>query len=231
MGRTRPHARPALGRLTVAQQVALGAGELAAWLAEFARRVDAERDHLTELDSAIGDADHGANLARGLGAVVTAIGDGQGQDASALLKKVGMTLVSKVGGASGPLYGTLFLRMAGPAGDGELDAAGFAAALRAGVTGVQERGKAAPGDKTMLDALLPACDALDAAVSGGAGLADALRAAVTAGASGRDATEPMVARKGRASYLGERSAGHVDPGATSSVLLLEAALAALGRPG
>jgi dihydroxyacetone kinase-like protein len=205
----------------------LGGPELAAWFAELARRVADEKDHLTKLDAAIGDADHGSNLARGFAAVAEAVGDGQGQEPSALLKKVGMTLVSKVGGASGPLYGTLFLRMAGPAGAGPLDAGAFAAALRAGVRGVEERGKAVRGDKTMLDALLPACDALEAALTGGADLGDGLRAAVEAARAGRDATTPMVARKGRASYLGERSAGHVDPGATSSVLLLEAALAAL----
>ena len=209
----------------------LGSPQLVAWIAEVDRRVSEQKDHLTDLDAAIGDGDHGANLARGFGAVVAAIGDGQAQDPSALLKKVGMTLVSKVGGASGPLYGTLFLRMAGPAGQGPLDADGFAVALRAGVGGVQERGKAAPGDKTMLDALLPACDALEAAVTGGADLAEGLRAAVEAARAGRDATTPMVARKGRASYLGERSAGHVDPGATSSVLLLEAAAATLGGAG
>jgi dihydroxyacetone kinase-like protein len=204
-----------------------GAPALAAWIAELARRVAEEKDALTALDAAIGDADHGANLARGFAAAAEAVGDGQGLDPSALLKKVGMTLVSKVGGASGPLYGTLFLRMAGAAGEGELDADAFAAALRAGVRGVEERGKATPGDKTMLDALLPGCDALEAALAGGADLGAGLRAAAEAARAGRDATAPMVARKGRASYLGERSAGHVDPGATSSVLLLEAAATAL----
>ncbi len=204
---------------------------LAAWIAELDRRVAQEKDSLTELDAAIGDADHGSNLARGFAAVVDAVGDGQGTDPAALLKTVGMTLVSKVGGASGPLYGTLFLRMAGPAGAGPLDAAGFAAALRAGVRGVEERGKAARGDKTMLDALLPACDALEAALAGGADLGVGLRVAAGAARAGRDATAPMVARKGRASYLGERSAGHVDPGATSSALLVEAAAIALGREG
>jgi dihydroxyacetone kinase-like protein len=140
-----------------------------------------------------------------------------------------MTLVSTVGGASGPLYGTFFLRMATSIGDKpELDAAGFAAALRAGLDGVVARGKAAPGDKTMLDALIPAVDALDAALADGAGLRDALRAAADAADAGRDATIPLVARKGRASYLGERSAGHQDPGATSTALLLTAAAATLG---
>jgi dihydroxyacetone kinase-like protein len=202
-----------------------------AWLGELSRRVSEDKDRLTELDAAIGDGDHGANLARGFGAVVDAVGDGQGKEPGAVLKQVGMTLVSKVGGASGPLYGTLFLRMAGKAGEGPLDAPAFSAALRAGVHGVEERGKAAPGDKTMLDALLPACDALEAAVEAGSGLGEALQAAAEAARTGRDATTPMVARKGRASYLGERSAGHLDPGATSSVLLVEAAAAVLGAPG
>ena len=205
----------------------LGGPELAAWIAELSRRVAEEKDHLTELDAAIGDADHGSNLARGFAAVVGTVGDGQDQEPAALLKKVGMTLVSKVGGASGPLYGTLFLRMAGAAEGDLLDPASFAAALRGGVVGVQERGKAEPGDKTMLDALLPACSALDKAVEGGAGLSEALAAAAAAAREGRDATTPMLARKGRASYLGERSVGHQDPGATSATLLLQAAESAL----
>jgi len=200
---------------------------LGGWVREFARRVAQERDALTALDAAIGDADHGSNLDRGMSAVVAALDATPPADPAALLKQVGMTLVSKVGGASGPLYGTLFLRMAGAAGTQELDAAGFAGALRAGLDGVMARGKAEPGDKTMLDALMPACDALDAALSGGAALGEALAAASAAGSKGRDATIPLVARKGRASYLGERSAGHQDPGATSTAMLIEAAQAAL----
>jgi phosphoenolpyruvate---glycerone phosphotransferase subunit DhaL len=186
-------------------------------------------DELTALDSAIGDADHGANMRRGMTAVVAKLDAAPDAAPSALLKTAGMTLVSTVGGASGPLYGTLFLRMASAAGDhDELDASGFAAALRAGLDGVVARGKAAPGDKTMLDALVPAVDALDAALADGAGLRDALRKAAAAAAAGRDATVPLVARKGRASYLGERSAGHCDPGATSTALLLAAAAETLG---
>lgn len=195
------------------------------WIRAFAASAAEHADELTRLDSAIGDADHGANMARGTAAVVAKL-DASGGPAT-LLKQVGMTLVSTVGGASGPLYGTFFLRMATAAGDAaELDAAAFGAALRAGVAGVVARGKAEPGDKTMLDALVPAVDAYDAALADG-GLAGALRAAVDAGAAGRDATVPMQARKGRASYLGERSVGHQDPGATSAVLLLEAAAAGL----
>jgi dihydroxyacetone kinase-like protein len=200
---------------------------LTRWVGQFATLVEEHRDELTALDSAIGDADHGSNLHRGMTAVVAALREAPPADAAALLKKVGMTLVSKVGGASGPLYGTLFLRMAGAAQGDLLEPAAFAAALRGGVVGVQERGKAEAGDKTMLDALLPACDALDAAVGGGAGLADGLAAAAAAARDGRDATTPMLARKGRASYLGERSVGHQDPGATSSALLLQAAESAL----
>jgi phosphoenolpyruvate---glycerone phosphotransferase subunit DhaL len=199
------------------------------WVHDFARRVREQKDLLTELDSAIGDADHGANMDRGLTAVVTALDGGSPSSAGALLKSVGMTLVSTVGGASGPLYGTLFLRMAGSAGDAEsLDGPGFARALRAGLAGVVARGKAVAEDKTMFDALAPACDALDAALAGGAPLVEALRAATVTAEAGRDATKPMLARKGRASYLGERSVGHQDPGATSVTMLVAAAAATLG---
>ena len=183
--------------------------DLTAWVQRFAELVHEQKDELTALDSAIGDADHGSNMDRGMAAVVAALADAPPADPAALLKKTGATLVSKVGGASGPLYGTLFLRMAGAA-DG-----GFAPALRAGYEGVLARGKAEPGDKTMVDALGPACDVLDA----GGSIAEAAQAA----ADGRDATVPLVARKGRASYLGVRSAGHQDPGATSTALLLRAA--------
>ncbi len=202
---------------------------LGAWVREFGRLVAEQRDHLTELDAAIGDADHGANMDRGLSAVVAALDAAPPADPAALLKQVGMTLVSKVGGASGPLYGTLFLRMAGAAGAGELDPAGFAQALRAGLGGVVARGKAEPGDKTMIDALGPACEALDTALAAGAPLQQALATAAAAARDGRDGTVALLARKGRASYLGERSVGHQDPGATSTALLLEAA--ALALPG
>ena len=205
----------------------VGPAELGAWLREFARLVAEQRDALTELDKAVGDADHGTNLDRGMTAVVAQLDGAAAGTPATLLKAAGMTLVSKVGGASGPLYGTLLLRMSGAAGDADLDAAGFAAALRAGLVGVQARGKAVLGDKTMIDALEPACDALDAALAAGSPLAEALAAAAVAAAEGRDATVPLVARKGRASYLGERSAGHADPGATSTTLLLQAAASAL----
>jgi dihydroxyacetone kinase-like protein len=168
-------------------------------------------------------------MARGMAAVVAALDGKPPATAAALLKQVGMTLVSTVGGASGPLYGTFFLRMATAAGEVDaLNAEAFAKALRAGLDGVVARGKAEAGDKTMFDALAPAVEALDTALAAGAPLADALRATAAAAAEGRDATVPMLARKGRASYLGERSVGHQDPGATSTTLLLEAAAAAVG---
>ena len=207
----------------------MDAAALSAWLREFAALVAANKDLLTDLDSAIGDADHGTNMDRGMTAVLGALdGEAPGTPA-ALLKRTGMTLVSTVGGASGPLYGTAFLRMAAAAGDAaELDGQSLAKVLRAGLDGVVARGKAEPGDKTMIDALAPAVDALEAALAAGQPVGEALRAAVRAAEQGRDATIPMVARKGRASYLGERSAGHQDPGATSVTLLLTAAATALG---
>ena len=186
-------------------------------------------DELTRLDSEIGDADHGSNMRRGMTAVVGKLDAAPDAAPAALLKSAGMTLVSTVGGASGPRDGTFFLRMGTSAGDrAEFDGAAFAAALRAGLEGVLTRGKAQLGDKTMVDALTPAVDALDAALADGASLKDALRAAATAAREGADSTVPLVARKGRASYLGERSAGHRDPGATSTTLLLEAAAESLG---
>jgi dihydroxyacetone kinase-like protein len=194
------------------------------WVRSFAALVAENRDHLTELDAAIGDADHGSNMDRGLKAVVAALDATPQATASALLSKVGMTLVSTVGGASGPLFGTLFLRMGGSLGAADAaSAADVATAFRAGLEGVVARGKAEAGDKTMVDALAPAVEALEAAVGDQQPLAAALAAAHDAALAGRDATTPMVARKGRASYLGERSAGHQDPGATTVALLLQAA--------
>ena len=205
---------------------AVDAAALTAWVREFARLVHEQRDTLTQLDAAIGDADHGANLDRGMTAAVTALDAQPPDDPAAVLKTVATTLIKTVGGASGPLYGTFFLRAAGALDGG--DGAALATAVRAGYDGVVARGKAERGDKTMLDALGPACDALDEALAAGKPLQEALRAAADAAAQGRDATVPMVARKGRASYLGERSAGHQDPGATSATLLVETAAATLG---
>ena len=192
------------------------------WIHRFRDVIAEKREWLTELDSAIGDADHGANMSRGMEAVVAKLDAGAPATVDELLKTVGMTLVSSVGGASGPLYGTLFLRMGMAAGPvTELDSSALAASLRAGLDGIVARGKAEAGDKTMFDAMAPAVAALDEAIAGGADLGAATAAAAEAAASGRDATEPLVARKGRASYLGERSAGHLDPGAASTALLFE----------
>jgi dihydroxyacetone kinase-like protein len=194
------------------------------WVRTFADLVAANRDYLTELDSAIGDADHGSNMDRGMKAAVVALDETKPASAGPLFSKVGMTLVSTVGGASGPLFGTFFLRMGTSFGDAEtVTPQQFAAALRAGLEGVVVRGKAEPGDKTMYDALAPACDVLDAALAEPVDLSTALGRAHEAAVQGRDATTPMLARKGRASYLGERSVGHQDPGATTVALLLEAA--------
>ncbi|WP_187250125.1 dihydroxyacetone kinase subunit DhaL [Microbacterium sp. 4-7] len=201
---------------------AIDTAALADWIRRFRDVIAEKREWLTELDSAIGDADHGANMARGMDAVVAKLDSGVPDTVDELLKTVGMTLVSSVGGASGPLYGTLFLRMGMAAGPvTELDGAGLGGSLRAGLDGIVARGKAEAGDKTMFDAMAPAVDAFDAAISGGGDLSAATAAAAEAAASGRDATESLVARKGRASYLGERSAGHLDPGAASTTLLFE----------
>ena len=195
-----------------------------AWLTLAAERFHDQKAYLTELDSAIGDADHGINMDRGFQAVLGVLPTLPQDDVGGLFKGVAMKLISTVGGASGPLYGTFFLRFAtATGGKPDLDIADFAAGFEAGITGIQDRGKAEPGDKTMLDALLPAGDALREAIDRGDAPADALAAAVAAAAQGMEATIPLVARKGRASYLGERSAGHQDPGATSSHLLLNAA--------
>jgi dihydroxyacetone kinase-like protein len=200
---------------------------LEGWVRSFATLVAEHRDHLTELDAAIGDADHGSNMDRGMSAVVVALDEAPPATLGALFSKVGITLVSTVGGASGPLFGTLFLRMGTSFGEvGSATPAELAAALRAGLGGVVARGKPEPGDKTMYDALAPAVDALDRAVAEGQPLTAGLKLAAAAAAAGRDATTPMLARKGRASYLGERSVGHQDPGATTVALLLEAATSA-----
>jgi phosphoenolpyruvate---glycerone phosphotransferase subunit DhaL len=200
---------------------------LTGWVREFASAIGENAQYLTDLDAAVGDADHGINMDRGMRAVVGALDENAPADMPELCKLVGMTLVKSVGGASGPLYGTFFLRMAPALGSGEsVDAADFAKALRAGVEGVVQRGRAEAGDKTMFDALAPTLQALDSALASGAGLAAALVDATVAAEKGRDATESMVARKGRASYLGQRSVGHVDPGATSAAMLISAAASA-----
>jgi phosphoenolpyruvate---glycerone phosphotransferase subunit DhaL len=204
-------------------------GEVVAWIHRFADVVAEHREELTRLDTAVGDADHGTNMDRGMRAAVERVDAVDGDEISAALKGVGMALVSKVGGAAGPLYGTMFLQMANAAGDAsEVDLAGWTQMLEAGLKGVQMRGKAEPGDKTMVDALTPAVEALERAQQDGAELPAALGQSAQAAREGMEKTVPMVARKGRASYLGERSAGHQDPGATSSYLLLQAAVDTLG---
>jgi phosphoenolpyruvate---glycerone phosphotransferase subunit DhaL len=196
------------------------------WIRRYAEVIAEQRAELVALDTAIGDGDHGTNMDRGMKKVLEKLEGQEGADIGALLKTVAMTLISSVGGAAGPLYGTLFLQMGtASAGKEELDLASWTAALEAGIQGVQSRGKAEPGDKTMIDALLPALEALRAA-DGDAGAA--LRQAAEAAEGGMKATIPMEARKGRASYLGPRSVGHQDPGATSSYLLLRTAAETLG---
>jgi phosphoenolpyruvate---glycerone phosphotransferase subunit DhaL len=198
--------------------------DVLAWVKAYASTIAENKEHLTKLDSAIGDADHGINMNRGMSAALAKLDGLEGGDVGALLKTVGMTLVSTIGGAGGPLYGTLFLQMGtATAGKSELEPDDWRAALEAGLAGVQMRGKAEPGDKTMVDALIPAKDAFSAAVAGGATFGEALRRSAEAAEEGMKATIPLVARKGRASYLGERSAGHQDPGATSTYLLLKTA--------
>ncbi len=215
-----------MGRLNMDETEATAA--LDRWVRSFALLVAENKELLTDLDAAIGDGDHGTNMDRGMRAVVVALDETTPVTASALLNKVGMTLVSTVGGASGPLFGTFFLRVGASFGDtAEISLAQLAAALRAGLEGIVARGKAEAGDKTMYDALAPAVDALDSAVSEGMDKADALKLALVAAENGRDATTPMLARKGRASYLGERSVGHPDPGATTVALLMAAATRAL----
>jgi dihydroxyacetone kinase-like protein len=200
-----------------------------AWIRAYAQEIAEHRQELIVLDSAIGDGDHGANMDRGMKKALERIEGVDSGDIGATLKAVGMALVSSVGGAAGPLYGTLFLQMGtATTGADELDLARLADALETGLKGVQSRGKAEAGDKTMVDALLPAADALRQAAAEGADLSEALRRAAEAARGGMEATTPLVARKGRASYLGQRSAGHQDPGATSSHLLLKSAADVLG---
>jgi len=194
-----------------------------AWVVEAARLVVANADHLTHLDAAIGDADHGINLSRGFRAAVTMLEDTNPETPGAVLTTVGRALISKTGGASGPLYGTGFRAAAKTLGeDPDVSPVQLGAALAAALAGIRQLGAAEPGDKTMVDALGPAVDAYQAAVDTGADLSEATRAAADAAARGLADTVPMQARKGRASYLGPRTIGHEDPGAASTVLILEA---------
>jgi phosphoenolpyruvate---glycerone phosphotransferase subunit DhaL len=198
--------------------------DVVAWIKAVAAMIAENSAYLTQLDSDIGDADHGANMDRGFKAVVNKLPEVNDKDIGTIFKTVGMTLISTVGGAGGPLYGTWFLQ-AGlkTAGKMELTLADWAEALEASLNGIVMRGKAEPGDKTMVDALTPAVSALKSAVQENQSLNVALELSAEAAQKGMEATIPLVARKGRASYLGERSAGHQDPGATSSYLILKVA--------
>jgi dihydroxyacetone kinase-like protein len=191
------------------------------YLHRVAAVIEENKTYLTELDSAIGDADHGINMNRGFQTVLKKLPGVEDKDAGNILKTVGMALVSSVGGAGGPLYGTAFMQAGMAVADKyELEAEDVLAALDAALKGVVMRGKANLGDKTMVDAISPAVDAMREAVENGADGAKALQQAAAAAEQGMEETIPMLAKKGRASYLGERSIGHQDPGATSSYLLI-----------
>jgi len=193
-----------------------------AWIAAIAAAVDDQADYLTQLDSAIGDADHGVNLHRGFTAVVAALDGYEAASVGDVFVRTGSTLVSKVGGAAGPLYGTAFRAMGKALPEAEADAAALGKALRVGLEGLQKLGAAVPGDKTIVDAYEPAMTAYEAAVAGGADLGAATTAAAAAAEEGMRSTTAMQAHKGRASYLGPRSVGHQDPGATSTWLIFRA---------
>lgn len=196
--------------------------DLLSWLKLLRTRFEENKEYLTDLDSAIGDADHGINMNRGFQAALADLEEKPPADIPGALKQVSMMLIKKVGGASGPLYGTFFLKASGAtSGKESLDAEALLAMFKAGVEGLQQRGKAQQGDKTMLDAWFPALEAMEAATD--EGVASMLQAGAAAAEGGMKATIPLVARKGRASYLGERSKDHQDPGATSTHLLLQAA--------
>ena len=205
--------------------MALDTNWVKAWMTAGAAVIGEHKHELNTLDREIGDGDHGENMDRGLRAVAEAL-DRLPDDSTpnAALRSIAMTLISTVGGASGPLYGTAFLKAADPIGDAsQIDGPALVALLTAARDGIVSRGKAQPGDKTMIDAWTPAVDAAATAQDAGASVSDILREAADAAEAGAVATEPLVARKGRASYLGERSAGHRDPGAQSTALLLRAA--------
>lgn len=221
MGCACKNAKLALGNLMVTKE------QILQWLQNFAAVLEQNKDYLTELDSAIGDADHGINMDRGFKKVMSQLPSVADQDIGTILKTVGMTLISSIGGASGPLYGTLFLR-AGTAvtSKQELTNDDIAALLQAGLDGVLQRGKAQLGDKTMVDVLSPAVVTLQQAVEENKSTAEAMQQTVAAAEQGMKDTIPMLAKKGRASYLGERSVGHQDPGATSAYLMLKSLLAA-----
>jgi dihydroxyacetone kinase-like protein len=202
------------------------------WLKLSAKAMAEHRTELIELDRAIGDSDHGENMDRGFQAVLQKLDETPPETPGAALKAAAMALMSKVGGAAGPLYGTAYLRAATSLGDStDIEGDALASALAAARDGVVARGKAETGDKTMIDAWTPAVEAAQNAASNGSDVLAVLEAAAEAAEVGAVATDPLVARKGRASYLGERSAGHRDPGAASTALLMRAAAAAAGSAG
>ena len=183
--------------------------------------MEEQKQYLSDLDQAIGDGDHGFNMARGFGAVMQKLAEAPGADIGEVLKTVAMALISNVGGASGPLYGTLFLKASGVTkGLTEIDLAGFIPAFKEGILGVQACGKAELGEKTMIDVLLPVLDSLEKDSAAGLSAKEAFANAEKIAAECRDKTKDIIAKKGRASYLGERSIGHIDPGATSSYLMI-----------
>jgi len=204
--------------------VAVTKNDVLEWIRTYAQVIADNKEYLTELDAQIGDADHGVNMDRGFRAVLEKLPNGEEVNTGKILMTVGMTLLSKVGGAGGPLYSTIFIQ-AGKSIDGKeaFDLADWAKALEAATEGVVRLGKASPGDKTMVDALTPAVQALKDATEQGLSLGEGLKKSAEAAEDGMIATIPLVARKGRASYLGERSAGHQDPGATSTFMLLDTA--------
>lgn len=208
---------------TVSGGSAVDAAFVRSWMAAIASSVNDQKEYLTQLDAAIGDADHGVNMQRGFAAVMARLEDGELAGPGAVLTAVGATLISSVGGASGPLYGTAF-RQAGKAlgTDAEFGAEDLVAAMRAALKGIQKLGAATIGDKTMVDAFAPAVSALASEVEAGRPLLAAVEAAAMAAEEGMRATVPLQARKGRASYLGPRSVGHQDPGATSTALIFAA---------
>jgi len=228
VGRSRADAGLAVGDLT---RVAVSQNDVLAWLEALQQIYAENKQLLTDLDAAIGDADHGINMDRGFTEVKAELGTNVPGDLQSILQAAATALIRTVGGAAGPLYGTFFLRASVAAsGKTELDGAEVVTLFQAGIEGVQQRGKAIAGDKTMVDALLPALAAMRASLEGGAGLASILYEGAAAAEAGMRATIPMQARKGRASYLGERSIGHQDPGATSSYLLLKTAASVWGHP-
>ncbi len=197
--------------------------QVISWLYKAGKSLEENKEILNQLDAAIGDAEHGINMDRGFQKVISQLSSSADKDIEGIFKSTGMSLISSVGGASGQLYGSFFLKAAAAApGKQELDESELLAVLRAGLKGVIDRGKAQQGDKTMIDALIPSVEAFGNVIRKGNSMAEALEQAVTAAEKGMEDTISMVARRGRASYLGERSIGHQDPGATSMYLILKA---------